>query len=62
MCEEFSETPQANGIDSHLHERRAELARKIQKGIDSLDRGEGIPGEIFEAKIDAKIRALRTFM
>lgn len=49
-----------DGIDSRLQERDEEHARKIQEGLDSLDRGEGIPGEIIKAKFNAKFRALRT--
>lgn len=49
----------SEGLDAEQQRRKAELVRKIQEGIDSLNRGEGIPGEVFEAKLNAKIAALR---
>jgi antitoxin ParD1/3/4 len=36
-----------------------EVRRKIQTGIDQLDRGEGIDGEIILAKLKQKSEALR---
>ncbi len=41
-----------------LWQRHEELACKIQAGIDSLVRGEGIPGEVVAAKFKAKAAAL----
>ena len=41
-----------------LWQRQEELASKIQEGIDSLDRGEGIPGEVVESRLKAKAAAL----
>ena len=41
-----------------LWQRHEELASKIQEGIESLNRGEGIPGETVEAKFKAKAAAL----
>ena len=42
----------------HLWQRQEELASKIQEGIDSLDRGEGIPGEVVVAGLKAKAAAI----
>lgn len=41
-----------------LWQRKEELAKKIQEGVDSLDRGEGIPGEVVVARLKAKAAAL----
>ncbi len=41
-----------------LWQRHEELASKIQAGIDSLDRGEGISGEVVAAKFRAKAATL----
>ena len=41
-----------------LWQRQEDLASKIQEGIDSLDRGEGISGEVVESKLKAKAAAL----
>jgi hypothetical protein len=59
MNNEQSDVSAEDGIDSRFQKRDEELERKIQEGIDSLNRGEGIPGEIIRAKFDAKFRALR---
>ena len=50
---------QSEDLDAAQQRRKAELANKIRDGIDSLNRGEGISGEVFEAKLNAKIAALR---
>jgi Arc/MetJ-type ribon-helix-helix transcriptional regulator len=41
-----------------LWQRQEELVSKIQEGIDSLDRGEGIPSEVVVSKLKAKAAAL----
>jgi len=43
-----------------LHEERmAEVRRKIAIGLEQLDRGEGIPGEVAYARMKRKSQAFR---
>ena len=59
MTTDSSDYLSSREFDSEHEKRMSELARRIQEGIDSLNRGEGIPGEIVKAKLNAKIAAFR---
>jgi hypothetical protein len=56
---DFSDYLPLEETEAEQETLKMDLARKIQEGIDSLNRGEGIPGEVVEATLNAKIAALR---
>ena len=59
MAADFSDDLRSEEFDVEQERLNMDLARKIQEGIDSLNRGEGIPGEVVEAKLNDKFAALR---
>ena len=45
--------------DELMEIRREEVRRRIRKGIDSLDRGEGVDGEQFLARLTTAVKSAK---